>query len=118
MEWEAIRVLNGDFVAPPGSIDLLDLHAEFLCRGIEVFPCLRLETTTTEFGLIGFLADVDVLIGTVSAEVDSSIVLLNDMHAEIKKEFPCLCKVGVAIGLAMVRSPAMRRVVVPYVKPS
>src|ERR1700726_4193467 len=105
MKWEAIRVLEGDFVASPRSIDLLDLHAEFLCRGIEVFPGLLLETTASEFGLIGLLADVDVLIGTVSAEVDSSIVLLNNMHAEIKKEFPFLCKIGVAIGLGMVRSP-------------
>ena len=106
MEWEAIRVLNGDFVASPGSVDLLDLHAEFLCRGIEVFPCLRLETTATEFWFVGLFANVDVLVWSVSAEVDPVIIFLDDMHAEIKKEFPCLSKVGVAIGLATVRSPA------------
>lgn len=100
MEWEAIRILDSNFVSSSRNVDeFLYVDTELLCRGIKVFTSFGLETTATKFRLLGFLGDVNVLIGAVTAEVDSIVIFLSDMHTKIEEEFLCLCKIWVAISL-------------------
>lgn len=99
MEGEAIWVWNGEFVSSAWSIDFLDFDAKLFGCGVEVFACFRLETSTSKLWPVGLFADVDVLIGAVSAEVDPVIVFLDNVHAKVEEKFPDLGEVGMSVGL-------------------
>lgn len=98
---ETVGVLDGEFVtAARCIIQLPYFSAELLLRLLEILLGLRLETSTTELGLIRLLCNVDVLVRSVSSEVNARIIFFDNVHAEIEKEFPGLSKVGVTVCLA------------------
>lgn len=99
MEWEPIWVLDGDFVSSARSVDFFDFDTKLFGCGIEIFACFRFETAASKLGSVGLFADVDVLIGTVSAEEDSVIILLDNVHAKVEEELFDLGEVGMSVGL-------------------
>jgi hypothetical protein len=84
------------------SVEIMEFKGAMMdlaAASIHIFTGFSLETSTSEFWFIGFLANVNVLIGTVSTEVNSFIIFLRNMHAKVEEELLGLAKVRVTIGL-------------------
>src|SRR5579862_853673 len=114
MKWETIWILDGEFVSPSGrAIELPYFSAEFLLCSFQILHRFRLKTSTAKFRFVGLLAYVNVLIRSVSPEVDATLLFLGNMHAEIEQKFSCLLHVWMTIGLH-ISSAAWRQL--PYAR--